>query len=207
MDVVLFTVLVTGYLWLIMPLTHGHSLWDPICILALVCFAVVAVRRQKLTRVEMGLVLRNLPQAASLFLGATLLYAGMVLFYYRDVLVHPGVDGNVRLGRLVWRIVWALQQEFCLLSFLLVRLRQIFGQSTLAVVISALIFAFFHLPNPFLAAYALGGGLIAASLFLRWPSLPAAILAHVTASALVGNLLPMSVTAGMRVGPLYFWLK
>jgi len=36
----------------------------------------------------------------------------------------------------------------------------------------------------------------------RWASLPAAMLAH--ASALVGALLPDSVTAGMRVGPPYW---
>jgi len=207
MDVLLFVGLLTGYIWLLLPLTGGQARWDPFCVLALLAVAVTSVRQRALTRREMGLTFRDFLPAVLLFLSATLLYAGAVLAYHRHVLVLPPGPGRAWPWRLAWGIVWALMQEFCLLSFLLARLRRILGRSVPAAVASAAIFAFFHLPNPFLTAYAFGGSLIAALLFLRWPSLPAATLAHALASALVGSFLPELVTASMQVGPAYFWVK
>ena len=99
----------------------------------------------------------------------------------------------------------AFLQQLCLLAFLLTRLRDILGRDVLAVVATAGIFAFFHLPNPFLTLYTLGAGLIATSLYLRWPNVLAAALAHAAASAIVDKLLPKAITGGMKVGPGY-WL-
>ena len=151
-----------------------------------------------------GLRFRGFPADLTLYLGASAAYSGVVLLVFHGVVVRFPEQDWPGLRRIPWHLFWAFLQEFCLLSYLLNRLRQILRREALAAVVSAGLFAFFHLPNPFLTLYAFGGGLIIATIFLRRPNLPAATLAHALASALVANLLPAEITGWMRVGPLYW---
>ena len=151
-----------------------------------------------------GLRVDNLLPALAVYLGVAVSYAGAVLVWHHDA---------VGQRALTWPDAWdvtvfvfkAFVQQLCLLAFLLTRLRDILGRDVSAVLATAVIFAFFHLPNPFLTLYTLGAGLIAASLYLRWPNVLAAALAHAAASAIVNKLLPTAITGGMKVGPGY-WL-
>jgi membrane protease YdiL (CAAX protease family) len=154
----------------------------------------------------MGLRLDNLRTALPVYLAASLIYAGLVLALLNG-LIEVREPRWPEPGKLLWRLGWAFTQEFCLLTFLLTRLRRLMSGDYLAMVAAAGIFAFFHLPNPFLTLYTLGGGLLAAWLYRRHPSLVAATVAHVAAAALVAWLLPTEVTGGMRVGPVYWLLR
>ncbi len=204
MDVLAFILLITIYIWVVLPLTGASSVWNTVFTLGGISVAVISIWRKRVGRERAGLRWDNLLPALGVYLGSSLLYAGAVLFAYRNSLVSPPAV-SLPIDRIAWGIVWAFLQQLCLLSFLLNRFRRILERDAPAVLAAAAIFAFFHLPNPFLTLYALGGGLIAASLFLRWPNLPAASLAHALASALVGRYLPREVTHFMRVGPLYWW--
>jgi membrane protease YdiL (CAAX protease family) len=201
-DVVSFILTMMAYIWLVLPVTKGGGMLNPIFAGVAVSMAALSLRMRGTGREQMGMSFKDFPSVLAVYVGASLAYAAVVLLYFRE---SVGLMERPRLEfwRVPWQLLWAFLQEYCLLAFLLTRLRQILHRDIFAVAAAAGIFAFCHLPNPFLTLYALGGGLIAGWLFLRWPSLPAATLAHAIASALVANLLPMQITGGMKVGPLY----
>jgi membrane protease YdiL (CAAX protease family) len=204
MDVFAFILIVTVHLWLVLPATGGKSSWDVLFIVGAVSTAAISLWRRGTTRQQMGIKHDGLLKESAIYLGAAGFFAGMVVLCFRGSL-EPMGRGFLDLRRIPWHLTWAFLQQFCLLAFLLNRLREILRQKVLAVSAAAGVFAFFHLPNPFLTLVTLGGGLILACLFLRWPNLIAATLAHAAASALVGSLLPPQITGWMRVGPLYWW--
>jgi membrane protease YdiL (CAAX protease family) len=201
-DVLVFVGVVAAYLWVVLPVTAGRPAWTAAFILAAVALAAFCTRKKGITRERAGFRLDNLPAALAAFGAATLLYGGAVLVLCRDSL-RPGADLWPGFDRIAWMLLWAFLQQFCLLSFLLNRLRQILGRDGPSVATVAILFSLLHLPNPFLTLYTLGGALVLGFLFLRWPNLPAATLAHAGASFLAGRLLAPELTGWMRVGPLY----
>ena len=203
LDVLAFAGVITLYIWAVLPATGGDPGWNTAFILLAVAVAVFSVWRWGGTRERIGLRLDNFPRAIVAYLAAALPYAGAFLLWNHGSLVRG--EGWPDFGGAAGTVGWAFLQQFCLLAFLLTRLRGILGRDFTAAVSAAAIFAFFHLPNPFLTLYSFGGGLIVCLLFLRWPSLPAAALAHAMASALVSGLLPGEITGWMKVGPLYLW--
>lgn len=204
-DVLAFTAILTVHLWIIVPVTSHDGAWNAAAILSALVVATVGIRTHRVGLARSGLRLDNLADTLPLYLGCGMFYAGAVLVGLRhDLLGFGGADWP-EFRSAAWRVVWAFLQEFCLLGFLLNRLRDLLGRDGRAVFASATLFAFFHLPNPFLTAYTFGGGLIISWLFLRRPNLLAAAFAHAAASALVSALLPGEVTGWMKVGPLYLW--
>ena len=178
--------------------------WSELLSIAALGFAGVSLWHHGMPRQRLGLRVDNLGWAVPIYMLSGLAYGGVVLLCLRDWVgvQHPGFRPQL-LGTLAF-VGWALLQEFCLLTFLLTRLYQVIGREVPAVLATAALFAFFHLPNPFLTAYTLGGGLLLAWLYLRWPNLLAAALGHAVASFLVSALLPSVITAGKRVGPAYW---
>jgi membrane protease YdiL (CAAX protease family) len=202
-DVLSFIAVITAYIWVVPPSTAGKPVWSWLFVVGIVSLAAVSLWRKGVTWSQAGLSFKNLPRDIAIYLGASVSYAGIVLLCCASKIELMERDWpDVR--RIPWQLTWAFLQQFCLLAFLLNRFRQILRRDAWAAVAAAATFAFFHLPNPFLTLYALGGGLIAAFLFLRRPSLVAATFAHAVASALISNLLPAQITGWMRVGPLYW---
>ena len=204
-DVLLFIGILVIYIWVVIPGTLGAPFWKTLFTTLAVAVAALSVWRNGTTWQSVGLRLDNLFPALLVYLGLALPYAGLVLFWHRGSIGSGGLEWPGAIWGAAGLITWAFAQQFCLLAFLLCRLRQILGRDVAAIVAAAGIFAFFHLPNPFLTLYTLGGGLILAALFVRLPNLWAAALAHAAASALVGGLLPAVITGSMKVGPLYLW--
>jgi membrane protease YdiL (CAAX protease family) len=204
MDVVCFSGVLILYIWIVQPATGGHPLLEMVFISAALTIAAVSLRRAGAGPKEMGLRVDNILPALVMYLAASILYAGSVVLWNQGSVEEWGVGWPNPLG-VVESVVWAFLQQFCLLAFILSRLRETFDRKLVAVVGAAGLFAFFHLPNPFLTLYTLGGGLIICTVHLRWPNIPAAALGHATASSLVDGLLPNAVTGSMRVGPSFWW--
>jgi len=204
-DIILFVALLTLYVWVVLPVTAAKSPWKEVFILAALGVATASTWRSGATARECGIRLDNFPRSAALYGTSALAYSAVTLFWFRERLGRPVEPWWPSPRGVAWLLLWGLLQQYCLLSFLFRRLRKILRKDLLASLTAAGIFAFFHLPNPFLTLYTLGGGIIATLLFLRWPSLPAAGLAHMVSSLLAGGLLPGDVTGWMRVGPLYGW--
>jgi len=204
-DVVLFIAAMLTYIWVVIPWMGVSPLVNSLFIVGIVSLAAFSLWRKGVPWNKVGLSSRNLSQGTAIYIGAGVSFAGLVLLYYRNSLGLM-TEGWPDPRRVPMYLTWAFLQEFCFLSFLLNRFRQILRRDAAAAVTAAAIFAFFHLPNPFLTLYTLGGGLIATFLFMRWPNLVGATLAHALASGLVSNLLPPVITGWMRVGPLYWWI-
>ncbi|MFQ5669052.1 MAG: type II CAAX prenyl endopeptidase Rce1 family protein [Acidobacteriota bacterium] len=202
MDVLAFVLALELYIWVGQPFLVEYRTVQSVVIAGLLAIAVSGTFWHRRNRRQLGLRLDNFFHALVLYGAASLAYAGLVLLWWRGG-IQVREPPWPRADEIARYLVWAFLQEFCLLAFLLTRLRQILRRDRLAIAACALLFALFHLPNPFLTFYTLGGGAIVASLFHRQPNLFAAALAHATASVLVIWLLPHGITGGMRVGWLY----
>ena len=203
MDVLFFTVLIGVYIWIIEPwFGPSRPLYGPIILVGL-WIAGWSLRRRGATWKRIGFRLDNLLPALLLYGIASATLAGAVVWWYREFVSWPAL-GPRHLLRWTLYFAWGLAQQFCLLSFLLTRLRELTRRDIWAVLAATSIFAFFHLPNPFLTVYTVFGGLASTALFLRWPNVFAAAAGHATAACLVNWLVPPEVFGGMQVGPLYW---
>jgi len=95
--------------------------------------------------------------------------------------------------------VWAFVQQFLAQSFIFVRLETVLGGRR-AVLWSAVLFAFAHVPNPVLMAATLIMGLVLTEWFRRYRNLYPLAIVHAILGLTLAVVLPESVTHHMRVG-------
>ena len=100
---------------------------------------------------------------------------------------------------------WGLLQHYVLQSFINRRTQIIWGTGWLSVLVTAIIFALLHLPNPTLMVATLIGGLIWASIYQRAPNLFALALSHAAMSWMLVAALPESMLNHSRIGLKYFF--
>jgi membrane protease YdiL (CAAX protease family) len=99
--------------------------------------------------------------------------------------------------------LWAGEQEFMLQSFYFVSLRKLIPERW-AILVSAFLFSFAHLPNPVLTALTLFGGYVFTSLFARYRSLYIIGAAHAVLGLSLAMVVPDTVLHHMRVGLNYY---
>jgi len=99
--------------------------------------------------------------------------------------------------------VWAFAQQFILQSFVNRRAQIAFGSGMRSVLIVAIIFMVFHLPNPLLMISTFIGGAIWARAFQRHPNLFVVALSHAFLSFLLALSLPNWLLNNLRVGFKY----
>ena len=196
-----FTGLLLIAIWILQPLTGGSTVLLPVSVVAL-AIATASLRRRDGGWRGIGFRIDNLLVATGLFVGAGFLYVAPFLLFLGD-----GDSWNfppaVTIRGAAWSLLWAFLQQFCLLGFMLSRLRDL-QDDTRAVFFAAMLFAAFHLPNPFLTFFTFGAGLMAGFVFLRFPNLYAATLSHAILGTLLHRVIPSAVTGHMKVGPFYW---
>jgi len=99
------------------------------------------------------------------------------------------------------RIAWGTLQQYGLLCFFYRRLDELLPGRGTPMVAAAGVFAFFHLPNPFLIVVTLGAGLLSVWLYRRTPNVWVLGLFHGLLASALSRALPAWLTGGMRVGP------
>jgi membrane protease YdiL (CAAX protease family) len=97
-------------------------------------------------------------------------------------------------------IIWTFVQQFLMQCFFLWRLLRLLPNPKLAAVVTALIFAAAHLPNPILTPVTLLWGLAACLLFLRYRNLYTLAIAHAILGVTLTIAVPASAHHNMRVG-------
>jgi membrane protease YdiL (CAAX protease family) len=148
----------------------------------------------------MGLRRTNLLQSLWI-VGLGLLGAAVAILIASRLGTLRPWHGPIELAQRFWGYaIWAFLQQFLLQVFFLQRLLRLVSSKTLAVVISAGIFSFAHLPSPILTVATLVFGLAACFLFLRYRNLYPLAITHAILGICIAVCFPGSVTHNMRVG-------
>jgi len=103
-----------------------------------------------------------------------------------------------------WYAVWAGLQQLILQCFFLSRSLRLIPNATAAAVLSAMLFAAAHLPNPVLTVITLVCGLAACLFFLRYRNLWPLAIAHAILGIAIAITIPGHVDHNMRVGISYW---
>lgn len=108
--------------------------------------------------------------------------------------------GGVILGMPLLGILWGLVQQYALQGFINRRAQIAWGSGTVSILIVAILFGAFHLPNPALTAATFIGGLIWATVYQRVPNLFALAISHGLMTWIFISTLPSGSLRGLRVG-------
>lgn len=104
----------------------------------------------------------------------------------------------------LWRYpLWALAQEYALLSFAANRWREFLGEHPWRVaLVNGGAFALVHAPNPLLMGFSFGAGVLFTRIFLAAPHLVPLAFAH-AAGGLFLSVIFRGFYPAMMVGPAY----
>ena len=102
------------------------------------------------------------------------------------------------------RYLWPFLQQYLMLGFLNRRLQDMLGKGRASLIVTAILFAGMHAPNPTLMIATLIGGGIWAWTFQRQPNLFAVWISHVIFGAVLGHSLPGWLLPNMKVGWAYW---
>jgi membrane protease YdiL (CAAX protease family) len=178
-----------------------RSLFHSLLIVALVAFLVGFGFRGR-TREQLGLVWPASSAGLMLAIGCAVALAIPAAFALTG---HP-VPANPDWPRFrhIWPyVIWAVGQQFLLLSFLYVRFEFVVGPRA-AVVASAVLFTVAHLPNLPLTAMTLLGGLFFAEMFRTYRSIFPLAIVHAMMGIAIAYTFPDQLMHHMRVG-LSYW--
>jgi len=100
----------------------------------------------------------------------------------------------------IFYAIWALEQQFILNSLFYKRFEHLLGNTTQAVVVTALLFSLVHLPNPVLVPATFIGGLLFVEAFRRWRNIYPLAIAHAIFGLTLAMTFPDHWIRHMRVG-------
>lgn len=149
---------------------------------------------------ELGIGLRGLKDSAwTIPLAASICGIGILIateFGTLSLLYGP--------QRVYWHsifyVIWALEQQFILNSFFYKRFESLLGDTTIAVVATALLFAVVHIPNPVLVPLTFLGGIFFVETFRRWRNIYPIAVAHAMFGLTLAITIPDHWIRHMRVG-------
>lgn len=101
-------------------------------------------------------------------------------------------------------LVWGPLQQYALQGFINRRAQVALGRGTLSVLLVGLLFALFHLPNPWLTFATFAGGLLWAYVYQRTPNILAVGLSHSLMTWVMISSVPPGALHNLRVGFKYF---
>ena len=192
LEIVLVYGIIEAALWTEGPWRYRIS------VLALFVVIAIGILRRDLWP-RLGLGRRGL--AASLWIvpAAAALSGGILLAGYTGHTLHSPY-GRFWYVAVASYVLWALQQQYLLQSFFLVRLESLMGDGWGGLLGAVLLFCFAHVPNPILMAGTLLMAAIFCVLFRYYRNIYALAVAHAMFGLSVAATIPESVIRHMRVG-------
>ncbi|MEK6282250.1 MAG: CPBP family glutamic-type intramembrane protease [Acidobacteriota bacterium] len=188
--------------WVVLAFVGRSKSIIAIPVLLAVGLMVISHRERGETFRDIGFRIDNFPGALRLLLLPTVAAILLIIAF--------AYVANHSLAIAPWRPrffalpLWALFQQYALNGFINRRAQIAFGQGFGSVLVVGLAFSLVHLPNPFLAALTLTGGIVWAAAFQRQPNLFALALSHSAVSITLALVLSPTWLNSLRVGFKYF---
>jgi membrane protease YdiL (CAAX protease family) len=156
---------------------------------------------------EVGWRLDNFVDAARLLLPPMAAVSALLvgLGWYAGTLDFGRWEGGQTIiGVPGLSLVWGAIQQYALQGFINRRAQVALGRGPLSVLLVALLFALFHLPNPWLTFATFAGGLLWAWVYQRAPNILALGLSHSLMTWVMISSVPPGALHNLRVGFKYF---
>ncbi len=99
---------------------------------------------------------------------------------------------------------WGFAQQAVLQAYVNRRAQIVWGRGMMSVILTAVVFAMLHLPNPWLMVLTAIGGLVWAAVYQRAPNLFALAISHSLMTWVLVSTLPASALNHLRIGFKYF---
>lgn len=193
--------------WVVYALAGGGAAALMFPVLTAVAFMLAshAARRESLR--DVGWRLDNFLEAARLLAPAMLAVAAALVaagWYTSSLDFRRWEGGQSLLGSPALSLLWGPLQQYALQGFINRRAQLVFGPGRASVLLTALLFAVFHLPNPWLTLATFAGGLLWAWVYQRAPNLFAVGISHGLMTWVLVSSVPPSALHNLRVGYKFF---
>ena len=193
--------------WCVYALAGGGALALIFPVLTAVAFMIVSHRARGETLGDVGWRLDNFLAAARLLAPVMLAVTAALVAsgWYNSTLVFRRWEGGQSiLGSPALSLLWGPLQQYALQGFINRRAQIVFGKGTASVLLTALLFALFHLPNPWLMLATFAGGLLWSWVYQRAPNLLAVGISHgLMTWVLISSVTPAALH-NLRVGYKFF---
>jgi membrane protease YdiL (CAAX protease family) len=193
--------------WVVYALAGGGALALMFPVATAVAFMLFSHRARRESARELGWRLDNFWRAARLLAPAMLAVSVLLVAigWYRSSLDFGRWKGGQSiLGSPVLSLLWGPLQQYALQGFINRRAQIVFGRGAASVLLVALLFALFHLPNPWLTFATFMGGLLWAYVYQRAPNLLAIGISHALMTWVLVSSVPPTALHNLRVGFKYF---
>ncbi len=190
-----------GFLWI--ALSGKNTPLAIVGAIAILAVMIIDPKKRGETPSSLGLDRRSLMRALRLIaLPLLLVVLGVVSLIVWQPLCLPIAPALLKKFAAI--IPWALFQQGLLQGTFNKRLCSVLGKGWHTATITALCFAFMHLPGPILTAITFVGGLVWSRYYQKTSNLWTIVLTHALVSAVLQAFLPPDLTHGFRVGPGYY---
>jgi membrane protease YdiL (CAAX protease family) len=193
--------------WVVYALAGSRSpaLLFPVFTAVLLMLASHIVRGESAR--EVGWRLDNFWAAARLLLPPMLVVTAALVgvgFYAGTLDFGRWEGGQSILGVPSLSLIWGPLQQYALQGFINRRAQIVLGRGPTSVLLVALLFGLFHLPNPWLTLATFGAGLLWAWVYQRAPNLLAVGLSHGLMTWVMISSVPPAALHNLRVGYKFF---
>jgi membrane protease YdiL (CAAX protease family) len=193
--------------WVVFALAgdNGLALLFPVATAA--ALILISHRARGESARDVGWRLDNFRHAARLLMPPMLAVSGLLvaLGWYNSTLDFGRWEGGQSiLGIPALSLLWGPVQQYALQGFINRRAQIVFGRGWASVLLVALLFALFHLPNPWLTLATFTGGLLWAYVYQRAPNLLAVGISHGLMTWVLVSSVPPAALHNLRVGFKYF---
>ena len=191
-----------------LALSYGLILlviWTPnpiqrvLYIAAVIVLAFILARSFE-SRDKLGLRLTNLARSLWIALAALALAAILILAAWHLHTLHAPLTATAFIARYWGYALWAFIQQVLLLDVFLRRLLILTPSPRIAALVTALIFALAHLPNPILTPITFVWGFLSCVLFLHYRNIIPLAIAHAAFGITLAITIPSPLIRNMRVG-------
>ncbi len=166
--------------------------------LALLVVVAIGILRRDLWP-KLGLGWRGVIRSLWIIPAAAVLSGGILLAGHAAHTLHSPY-GRFWYIAAAGYALWALQQQYLLQSFFLVRFESLGGKGWQALLAAVFLFCFAHVPNLVLMAGTLLMAVIFCALFRHYRNIYALAVAHAMFGLSVASVFPEAVVRHMRVG-------